>query len=135
VERPWQLPGFFFCRLFTHIGEISFPYGRDKGETSPNYPTVNWPKAQENAYPNKRSPMKQFNKEKRKEKTDRGRKKEKKKKAIFQGRRRGSQGFWNKNTTQGVEIFISKPEGLDLDGHLRGGCGSLPYLWFSFYFL
>jgi hypothetical protein len=88
VERPWQLPGFFFCRLFTHIGEISFPYGRDKGETSPNYATVNWPKAQEIAYPNKRSPMKQFNKEKRKEKTDRGRKKEKKKKAIFQGRRR-----------------------------------------------
>jgi hypothetical protein len=29
---------------------------------------------------------------------------------------------------------LPKPAGLDLDGHLRGGCGSLPYLCFSFLF-
>lgn len=68
----------------------------------------------------------QFDKEKEKKNRPRPEKKREKESPFNKAGGGGSQGFWNKNTTQRVEIFISKPEGLDLDGPLRGGCVSQP---------
>ena len=41
-------------------------------------------------------------------------KKKKKERQIERGRGKSCQGFWRKNTTLRVEIFSTKPEGLDL---------------------
>ncbi len=41
-------------------------------------------------------------------------KKKKKESPIERGRGKGCQGFWRKNTTRRVEIFSTKPVGLDL---------------------
>lgn len=68
----------------------------------------------------------QFDKEKEKKNRLRPEKKREKESPFNKAGGGGSQGFWNKNTTQRVEIFISKPVGLDLDGPLRGGCVSQP---------
>jgi hypothetical protein len=73
-------------------------------------------------------------KKKRKKNRPRPEKKREKESPFIKAGGGGSQGFWNKNTTQRVEIFISKPVGLDLDGLLRGGCVSQPYLCFLFLF-
>jgi hypothetical protein len=73
-------------------------------------------------------------KKKRKKNRPRPEKKREKESPFIKAGGGGSQGFWNKNTTQRVEIFISKTVGLDLDGPLRGGCVSQPYLCFLFLF-
>ena len=80
------------------------------------------------------TPHNSLTKKKRKKNRPRPEKKREKESPFIKAGGGGSQGFWNKNTTQRVEIFISKPVGLDLDGPLRGGCVSQPYLCFLFLF-